>query len=240
MKKDYYIFTDSKEIYGKRNDNIHIIPQRNLGWPGITLYRYHIILTQKEELQNYKYIFFLNANTIIQKRIGEEFLPKDEGLLFVNHCGFVNEPNYKFTYERNPNSTAYIPMKEGKYYVVGGLNGGRTNDYLNMYEILKKRVDEDDKKDIVAVWHDESHLNRYLLDLDENNYKLLNISYGFSEYCSHKIKNIHPKVLFIDKSKYINIRRIKGKQKQIMGNNRKRNMKKVKRMIRKRLPIFYS
>jgi len=128
MWKDYYIFTGSDKICTKEKDNVHIIPQENLGWPGNSLKRFHIFLSQENELVKYKYIFFMNANVICNEEIGEEILPKDEGLLFAQHFSFYNKSNKKFTYERNPKSTAYIPMGEGKYYVYGCINGGKAEN----------------------------------------------------------------------------------------------------------------
>jgi len=34
-----------------------------------------------------------------------------------------------------------------------------------MCEVLKNQIDEDENNDITAVWHDESYINRYLVNL---------------------------------------------------------------------------
>ena len=239
MSKDYYVFTDSKTLYAKENDNVHVIEQKNLGWPGNTLYRFHMFLSQKEELQKYKYIFFMNANAICLQEVGEEFLPKDEGLLFVQHPGFYKKKNNKdFTYERNVNSTAYIPMGEGTYYVQGSVNGGKANDFLQMCEVLKNKIDEDDKNGIVAVWHDESHLNKYIVNLEPNQYKLLNISYNYAHYTHDKL--YEPKIYLRKKDKYFDVSKVKSNLyirnliKRKFGINynnerKRRNNKKQKR-----------
>ncbi|ORY21241.1 nucleotide-diphospho-sugar transferase [Neocallimastix californiae] len=208
MTKDYYIFTDSKNIYKKEEDNVHIIEQKDLGWPGNTLYRFNMFLSQKEELLKFKYIFFFNANVICKQEVGEEFLPKNERLLFVQHGNFYNESNLIFTYERNVNSTAYIPFGKGKHYVQGSINGGKANDFLQMCEVLKNRIAEDDKNNIVAIWHDESHLNRYFLDLDPSQYRLLNISYNYP--CWKNIPEFEPKIFLRDKNKYFDVSKIKN------------------------------
>lgn len=41
----------------------------------------------------------------------------------------------KFTYDRNPESSAYIPNGQGQYYFMGGINGGETSAYLEMWKI---------------------------------------------------------------------------------------------------------
>jgi len=229
MKKDYFVFTDSKSIYGDKNVNVHIIPQKNLGWPGNSLYRFHMFLSQKENLEKFKYIFFLNANVICKNEINEDdILPKEEGIVFVKHFAFYNKPNTKFTYERNQNSTAYIPMGEGKYYICGGANGGKTKNYLKMCEELKSRIDKDDENGITAIWHDESHINRYLYDLDKNNipYKLLEPSYCFPEFnLNSKNFPFDPILFYRSKKKYINVKKIKGSFKEMQGNNKNNNKK---------------
>ena len=203
-KKDYFVFTDADDLYGKDNENVHIIYQKNLGWPGNTLYRFHIFLTQKETLREYEYIFFMNANMICQGEVGEEFLPKDEGLLFIQHPGFYNKFKFKYTYERNKKSRAYMPYFSGKYYICGGANGGRSECFLQMCEELARRIDEDDKNGIVAVWHDESHINRYCYE--QKQYKLLSPSYWYPEGWDLPFE---PKIVVRDKSRYFDVDKVK-------------------------------
>ncbi|OUM58004.1 glycosyltransferase family 6 protein [Piromyces sp. E2] len=234
MKKDYFVFTDSETIYGDENPNVHIIPQENLGWPGNTLYRFHMFLSQKEELEKFKYIFFLNANVECYEEIKEnDFLPKKEGLLFVKHFNFHDKQNTLFSYERNSNSTAYIPMGEGKYYVCGGANGGKAKNYLDMCEELRRRIDIDDENGVTAIWHDESQINRYLYDLDKENkpYKILDPGYCFPEmFLENKLKNpdsfpYDPILLYRRKQDYINVNKIKGDYNEMQGNNKNNNKK---------------
>lgn len=202
--KDYYVFTDAESIYGQEAENVHVIYQKNLGWPGNTLYRYHIFLTQKDELQRYEYVFFMNANVVCKEGVGEEFLPKDEGLLFVKHPGFFNKSKLKYTYERNKKSRAYMPIWRGKYYICGGVNGGQSECFLQMCEELTRRIDEDDKNGIVAVWHDESHINRYCSE--QKNFKLLDPSYCYPEGWDLPFAQ---KLVVREKSRYFDVDKVK-------------------------------
>ena len=70
----------------------------------------------------------------------------------------------EMSYERNPKSLAYVAPGDGKTYYAGGFNGGRTKEFIEMSEVIAERVNKDLENDVVALWHDESHMNRYLID----------------------------------------------------------------------------
>ncbi len=204
-EKEYFVFTDSESIYDSENKRVHLIYQENLGWPGNTLFRFKIFLTQKEQLKKYDYLFFMNSNVMCVEKVGKEFLPITEKLLFVQHPGFYDAPNYRFPYDRNKKSTAYIPYEKGKVYVCGGINGGKSEAFLEMCEILNKKIDFDYEKGIIALWHDESQVNRYILENED--YKLLSPSYCYPEGSEISFK---PILLVRDKSKYIDVVKIKN------------------------------
>lgn len=205
--KDYYVFTDSTSLYAADKENVHVIYQENLGWPGNTLYRFRIFLTQKEALKEYDYIFFMNANILCMEAVDESFLPKEEGLLFVQHPGFYNKWKFKYTYERNKKSRAYMPLLAGKYYVCGGVNGGRSENFLQMCEELNRRIDEDEKNGIIAIWHDESHINRYCYEQKKS--KILNPSYCYPEGWDIPFK---PILMVREKSKWIDVKKVKANE----------------------------
>ena len=54
--------------------------------------------------------------------------------------------------------------QEGELYYAGGFNGGSTKRFLEMAEVLADRVNKDLENDVIALWHDESQMNRYLID----------------------------------------------------------------------------
>lgn len=166
--RKYYVFTDSKFLFGEEeNKHIYRIYQENLGWPDNTLKRFHIFLGIKDQLlQETDYIFFCNANLLFKQPVNSEILPltNSNGLVGTMHPGFFNKPNTEFTYERTSLSTAYIAEGEGKHYYAGGFSGGRTKEYIQLCEILKTRVNQDTDNQLIAVWHDESHINKYFLE----------------------------------------------------------------------------
>lgn len=175
-EKHYFFFTDSEEF--KSDEKITIVPQENLGWPLITALRYKILNKIKEELKDYDYAFFFNGNMeVIHTVKEEELLPtEEEGYIVAPlHSGNKRyKSNYEFGYERNPNSTSYIPLGEGKYYFHAGLLGGRTQEFLELLDVCEKMMDEDLKNNYIPKFHDESVFNKYVLTRP---YKMLSNNY---------------------------------------------------------------
>lgn len=164
-EKHYFVFTDSPQIeFEKDNQNVHLIYQRNLGWPNNTLKRYEIFLKSEDKIMQMDYLFYLNANLLFLEEItAEEFLPRsDQKLVGCLHPGYYNKPVKKYPYEGNHRSKAYISKKDGKYYFAGGINGGITKDFITAIKTLRDNIEQDLNNQIIAKWHDESHWNWYL------------------------------------------------------------------------------
>lgn len=206
---EYFVFTDAASIYAEEDEHVHKVEQKLLGWPYDTLMRFDIFLTQEEQLKNYDYIFYFNANCFCKKVITEEeFLPRKEGILFTRHPGFYAKEANEFTYDRNPQSAAYIPEGKGSIYIAGGLNGGKREDYLTLIHTLDERIKSDLANDVIARYHDESQINRYLYEKMErgDTFKLLDPGYCYPE--GWKLPFVH-KITILDKSRYFNDRALK-------------------------------
>lgn len=208
-EKYYYVWTDSEHIFAEDNSRVHKIYKDCLGFPDETLMRYHTFSTVSDELKQYDYIFFINSNCIcIETITEEEFLPDEHELLVVKHAMYSDSPIKSVPYERDCKSTAYVPLNEGKMYVLGAINGGSASTYLSMIETLKENIDIDLQNNFVAVWHDESHLNWYV-NTDTIKCKVLEPEYGyFEDYCK-LFPELEKKILILDKSKHIDMIKIK-------------------------------
>lgn len=197
--REYYVFTDAPALYAeKENRHIHRIKQDNLGWPDNTLKRFHIFLQIKERLlQETDLLFFCNANLLFLQNTGNEILSqlKDNMLVGTIHPGFYHSSNVAFTYERRPISKAFIPQGQGNYYYAGGFSGGHTDAYLQLCETIKSWVDIDESNGVIAIWHDESHINKYFF---ENQPLALSPSYLYPEGWSLPFEKT---ILIRDKSK---------------------------------------
>lgn len=193
--KEYFVFTDAN--IKTSNKRIHKIKQKKLGWPYDTLFRFRMFNSIKEELKKFDYLFFLNANMQFVDAVNEDILPsKKQKLLAVQHPAFYNKSRDEFTYETNLLSTAFIKLTEGKGYYMGGFNGGIATDYLQLIEQLDAAIDEDITNGIIALWHDESHLNKYFAN--HANIKVLDPSFGFPEGWSLPFE---PKIIVLNKDK---------------------------------------
>ena len=221
-EKHFFVFSDaSPELFS--NKYISYIYQPKLGWPDDTLQRFHMFSRILEELNKYDFIFFFNANILFLEKIHEDILPtNDEGLLFVQHPGFFDKEHNDFPYERNKKSTAFIPYDKGEYYVCGGINGGTAQSYIKMIQELKASIDIDTNNKIIAVWHDESHINKYIT---HNRYKILSPEYAYPE--DWKLP-FSPKILILDKNKF-------GGHDFLRGENKLKNVffAKIKLFLKK-------
>lgn len=167
VEKHYFVFTESKNI--EKSTFVHTIYQERLGWPNDTLMRFHLFLNIETALNEMDYLFFLNANyTFIQPISANELLPSatDNFLVGQIHPVAYHKQRSQFDYEKNPASTAYIPASAGNYYFAGGLIGGRTSEFLKMCRTLKQQIDIDTSNNLLAQWHDESHINQYFSQLE--------------------------------------------------------------------------
>lgn len=170
-KVDYFVWSDmpESEITGAT-----VIPTEAIEWPAPTLMRYHLFLNQEEKLKEYDYIFYLDADMRVVQKISDEIL--GEGLTAAEHPMYALRKEYIPPYEPNEKSAAYIKRpgrvidENGKprfkpYYIAGGFQGGRAEEFIKAMKEMKKGIDHDfDKLNYTAIWNDESHWNKYVFD----------------------------------------------------------------------------
>lgn len=164
IEKKYFIFTDNDEL--EKRNNIEIIKKANQGWPLNTLLRFYFFHDIREQLIEYDYVYFFNANYLFKNKITlSEFLPKfNNDYLVVLSWDKVNKKKkIYYTYERNKKSAAYISEMEGEFYYQGGMIGGRTSEFIKLVKNCINMIESDKKINFIPICHDESYLNKYLL-----------------------------------------------------------------------------
>ena len=153
------LFTDHE--IEENSSNVRISQIDHEPWPIPTLKRYNYFIKEKEFISSFDYCFYLDVDMAIVDTVGDEIL---SDLVATRHPYKIHETPEQFAYERRPQSLAYIPIGEGVNYYAGGFNGGKTSEFLKMSQVIADRVNKDLENNIVAIWHDDSHMNRYLID----------------------------------------------------------------------------
>lgn len=153
------VFTNHEIV--ESSDNVKISQIEHEAWPFPTLKRYHYFLKEKEYISQFDYCFYLDVDMKIVNKVGDEILGD---LVATQHPGMWFKTPDEFTYERNEKSTSYVPYGTGKKYYAGGFNGGKPEHFLRMSEAIVNNINKDFENKLISVWHDESHMNRYLID----------------------------------------------------------------------------
>jgi len=153
----YFVFTDGQLPAA---DDVVVLPHQKLGWPYDTLCRNFAYCAHSELLGCMDYLFALDADMLFVAPVGDEILSERVGVI---HPGFSNDPNMG-TPEERIESTAYLNKENMMHYYAGGFFGGIAAYFLSMVATIRENIMHDAKKDIIAIWHDESHLNRYFVD----------------------------------------------------------------------------
>lgn len=159
----YYVFTDQPELVPK----IKLGPERRLKviavekhsrWQDISMMRMKTISeTIESDIRHHsRYVFCFDVDQEFKDRFGSEALGDSVALL---HAHFYKLPKDRFTYERNPKSRAY--MESGDFYYHAAIFGGDWRNVKNLTDTCYMNIMEDKQNNVEALWHDESHLNKY-------------------------------------------------------------------------------
>ena len=194
--KTVFVFTDRFDY--DLNPEIVRLKIEHQSWPYSTLMRFHHIVKHKDSYKNYDYYYYIDADSLIVNDVGDEILGN---LVATLHPCFYRKNRQSFTYETSQKSLAYIAPHEGLHYFYGAFNGG--SKFLELSEELMKRTQKDLDNNVIAIWHDESQINRYFIDNPPD--KILDPSYSYPQdphhgaylkYCGITI----PKILALSKN----------------------------------------
>ena len=196
-EKTIFAFTDGE--LDDTPDNIKVYHQEHLEWPYITLKRFEIINKARADLDSMDWLVFLDADTRVVDTVTEEEFFSDKPYFGVHHpCHALKmQPHteYPGAFETNTNSRAGVTEEDDtSMYYQGCLWGGRVPEVLDMIEELDSRVEEDLSNDVIAVWHDESQLNKFYSEVKEDVH-LHGPEYAypevFQDHCNFEPKIVH-------------------------------------------------
>jgi len=176
IRKDIYVFSDRKD-YTSNNNNLVINEIKHEQWPFVTLKRFEYFLSILDRLKEYDKIVYLDCDLIIKEQIVS--LP-NSFLFGVCHPSNIFDIGFWPT-EKNPKSTAFLPLKKSMPYVQGCLWGGDSHNIIQLIENLYYNIKKDLTDNFVAAWHDESHLNKFFSYYNRDDIKILNPGYAYPE-----------------------------------------------------------
>jgi len=200
-------FTDGE--LGDVPNNLKVYPQEHLEWPYITLKRFEIINKARDVIEECDWLVFIDADALVVDNISEyEFFDFTKPLFGVHHpchaLGMHPHTEAPGAYEQNPKCEAYVDVSKSlpPVYWQGCLWGGKVPEVCAMIDELEARVNRDLENDIVAVWHDETQINRYFLERTEDVHTF-GPEFAFPEVFESQC-NFSPKIVHLakDNSKY--------------------------------------
>ncbi|MEV6638319.1 hypothetical protein AB0M54_47155 [Actinoplanes sp. NPDC051470] len=168
----------------------------HLDWPYNTLFRYHYIRAALDGLPPEDLVVYIDADMMVATEVGAaELLPAGKTYFGVQHphFGWSEGP-----FEANPGSAAWVDRAHADIteYWQACFWGGRARETTTMVRRLADGVAQDVDNGLVAVWHDESHLNRYFIE-HKDDVHTLPPSFAFPEGEERKYS---PRILHVSKS----------------------------------------
>lgn len=173
-EKTFYAFSDrpNDKVFLRPNVVVHNVEHEK--WPLVSLKRFEYMKLIIDDLEKYDWVFFVDADLHAQNATHTYEIDGDHDYIGVEHPGFHGRPN-SGTFERDSLSSASVRSDENPpYYWQGCFWGVRGSKVRTMIDTLVERVNSDLKREYIAVWFDESHINRFFID-----------------YCS-RTKTLHP------------------------------------------------
>jgi histo-blood group ABO system transferase len=157
----YYIFTDQNIVID--NPRLHIIKWPHKDWPFSTMMRFEGYRKNIHLFKGMDYVFSSDIDMEFVCDIEDCILGSSVGVLHPGYYG-KNIANNLEIFEKNIISKAFFKPSEIKNYFAGGFYGGDLENFKKTIEHCCRSVDQDLKRNIIACWHDETHLNRYFLN----------------------------------------------------------------------------
>ena len=216
QKCSVHVFSDqverAKEVANKlANLSVRVYEIPPYKWPDATIRRYEIFSKFSNDIDE-TILMHLDADMIILENIFLDFSTFDEEkeIFLVAHPGYWNvdvsvlnrikaflrrTKPVRGSWETRVESQAFVEANLRKSYVCGGIWAGKRDAFFALTEELANAVEIDRTNSIMAVWHDESHLNKWA---SQHDYLLLTPEYCFVGEYRH-LRGLKPKVVAVTK-----------------------------------------
>jgi hypothetical protein len=204
--------------------NLLIVRFESSPWPMPTLLRYELLAKVSDKVEG-EIVMHLDADMIFAGSLTWNNLIQSIGnnkIALVQHPGYFRPnklENVKFyfkhpryilsdlksrlinggigSWEKNSRSLAFVSRRDRKVYVCGATWFGKKNSIIDLCSSLSLRIQEDLSNNILAKFHDESHLNWFAAN---NTFALLGPEFCYDENYP-QLNGIKPVVIAVDKSK---------------------------------------
>jgi len=156
LKSDVIVFTNVPVI--EMNGPIKVAPIDHLPWPLTTLLRYHRFYKYRWLLNNYDYVYHIDADVKLNRSFDIKELVNMGELVFTSHPSYYTDKVAEF----NTKGVSALNVNEKDIYYWGTFFGGKTNRFLDMCEQIIKMIDTDLKNNTIPDWWDEAYLNFFV------------------------------------------------------------------------------
>ena len=204
--------------------NLLVVKFESVPWPMPTLLRYELLVSVSDKVKG-SMVMHLDADMLFVKNFSLEDLDYSIGnndVALIKHPGFYRPRNWSRlefylkhpvfimrdlrsvvikgglgSWETDSNSLAYVSRKLRKNYVCGGVWFGKKDAIMQLCELLGNRIKSDLSRNVIARFHDESHLNWFAV-----NYEVSTINPGFCFEPSYpQLNRIVPTIIAVDKGR---------------------------------------
>lgn len=224
-EKHFFVFTNNKEFFSdyiSETEDITLTYIDHLPWPLITLLRFNYFLLVEDKLKEFDFVMFANSNLKFVDYVNEhDFLPDlslGQTLSVTTHAGFYQKTHKMYPLEKNKKSKAYIKPGKEFTYVFGGMYVATSDEFIYLSNILKNNIETDLKNNIIALYHDETHLNHYVSTIEKSKIKLLPYSYCYP-YPPELYPEFKKIIVTVNKKDVFDVDKFKS---EIFINNKKR------------------
>lgn len=160
-----FVLTDNEELLRGEDGAggsvpVTYLPYGRLPWPFPTLWRYHAIASYSRLLrEEVSHLMYMDVDMRPVAACPELFA---SDLFAVQHPGFWDKSPLEATFCPDPRSRAFHDPSPRDRYVAGGVQGGAIEAFLDAAGTCAQAIEADLLDGVIAVWHDESHWNRFV------------------------------------------------------------------------------
>lgn len=203
-KRRFFVLTDqatpevsTADEAGLQSCDMTMFRIPHLPWPYNALYTFHYINYIREDVADADVALYIDVDTAVVDEVDlSEVLPDEATYFCVQHPGFGPR---RGPFETRRQSTAWVDRRkfDTTVYYQHCFTGGRVPEFLDMARLMAERIDTDMSHGFMAVWHDESYVNRFLV---ENKPQVHTLDPGFA-YRGAQTIDYRPRIRHLPKSR---------------------------------------